>query len=76
MLQRHAGTLTTLAVVLLLIPAMSMTGCASTGGSETERTICGELRASMPTWSTSDTEQSRREAAEFLEVFDAVCGPV
>ena len=48
-------------------------GCAITGGSETEAAICDELRASLPTWSRRDTEQSKAEGAAFLDVFEAVC---
>jgi len=47
--------------------------CANTGGSETEAAICDELRASLPTWSRSDTDQSKAEGAAFLDVFGAVC---
>lgn len=48
-------------------------GCAITGGSETEAAICDELRASLPTWSRRDTEKSKAEGAAFLDVFEAVC---
>ena len=48
-------------------------GCTTTGGSETEAAICDELRASLPTWSRRDTEQSKAEGAAFLDVFEAVC---
>lgn len=65
---------TTLAALLLTASATLMTGCATTAGSETEQTICRELRASLPTWSSEDSFQSRKEAAEFLDVFEAVCG--
>jgi hypothetical protein len=61
------GVLTGLAMLTL------MTGCANTGGSETEAAICDELRASLPTWSRRDTEQSKAEGAAFLDVFNAVC---
>lgn len=61
------------AIGLLLIAATLTTGCASTGGSETERALCGELRASLPSWSAADTVQSRTEGAAFLDVFSAVC---
>lgn len=69
-----ASVQTKRASALMLIAGVSMTGCASTGGSETERAICRELRLSLPTWSSADTVQSRTEAAEFLDVFEAVCG--
>jgi hypothetical protein len=35
--------------------------------------VCDELRASLPTWSARDTEQSKIEGAEFVSVFAAVC---
>lgn len=61
-------------VVLLLMTGLLTSGCASlTDASETERTICRELRNALPTWSVEDTEQSKREAADFLSVFSAVC---
>lgn len=50
-----------------------MTGCTSMGGSVTERTICTELRRDLPTWSTQDTEQSKRQGADFIETFNAIC---
>jgi hypothetical protein len=62
------------AIALLTMAATLTSGCATTGGSATERAICGELRASLPSWSSADTVQSRTEAAEFLDVFEAVCG--
>ena len=65
--RRWRGMLTGLAMLTLT------SGCATTGGSETEAAICDELRASLPTWSRSDTEQSKAEGAAFLDVFEAVC---
>jgi hypothetical protein len=53
--------------------ALSMTGCASTGGSATEAAICDELRRALPTWAPDDTEMSKAEGALFLDVFAAVC---
>lgn len=61
------------AAMLLLTAVMLTSACATTAGSETERTICRELRVVLPTWSSSDTEQSRVEGARFLDVFEAVC---
>lgn len=59
----------------LVMLALTLTSaCATTGGSETERAICDELRASLPSWSGGDTVQSRTEGADFLDVFEAVCG--
>lgn len=54
--------------------ALLLSGCAAMGGSETERALCAELRADLPSWSASDSAQSLEEAAAFLETFDAVCG--
>ena len=65
--RRWRGMLMGLAMLILT------SACASTGGSETEAAICDELRASLPTWSRSDTEQSKAEGAAFLDVFEAVC---
>ena len=57
----------------MVILALSTTGCGSTNVSATEEAICGVLGAHLPTWSTQDTEQSKREGAKFLDVFDEVC---
>ena len=65
--RRWRGMLTGLAMLTLT------SACASTGGSETEAAICDELRASLPSWSRRDTEQSKAEGAAFLDVFEAVC---
>ena len=65
--RRWRGMLTGLAMLTLT------SGCATTGGSETETAICDELRASLPSWSRLDTEQSKAEGAAFLDVFEAVC---
>ena len=65
--RKWRGMLTGLAMLTLT------SACASTGGSETEAAICDELRASLPTWSRRDTEQSKAEGAAFLDVFEAVC---
>ena len=67
--RRWRGMLTGLAMLTLT------SACTSTGGSETEAAICDELRASLPTWSRRDTEQSKAEGAAFLDVFEAVCMP-
>ena len=61
------------AIRLLMLP-MLIGGCASVGGSETTEATCDELRRALPTWSAQDTPQSRIEGAQFLDVFDAVCG--
>lgn len=56
----------------MVMLAMLMTGCASTGTSETE-SACDAMRPYLPTWSSQDTEQSKNEGARFLDVFKAVC---
>lgn len=54
------------AVLLLLIVGCSTTPL-STGAA------CDALRPTLPTWSKDDTEQSKREGAVFLDVFEATC---
>lgn len=65
---KHFGGMT-------VIPVLLMSGCGSVDASatETERTICRELRRELPTLSTQDTLQTKREAERFFVVFDAVC---
>jgi hypothetical protein len=59
---------------MLLTLAVLTSACATPGGSETERAICRELRAALPTWSARDTAQSKDEGARFVAVFEAACG--
>ena len=59
---------------MLLTLAALTSACATPGGSETERAICRELRAALPTWSARDTAQSKDEGARFVAVFEAACG--
>lgn len=54
--------------------ALVTNSCAISGISETERTICRELRADLPTASTADTERTKQELAGFLDVYYAICG--
>lgn len=61
------------AIAPMLTIAALTSGCASTVGSETERAICDELRRDLPTWSTQDTTESKRQGADFLDTFEAVC---
>ena len=49
------------------------TGCAPAATSATEGTICRELRADLPTYSTRDTAETLAAGARFQAVFDAVC---
>ena len=57
-----------------MMAALLLSGCMTTGNSETERSICRELRRDLPTYSTRDTEETLRSGADFLDVFKAVCG--
>ena len=61
------------ASALVATLAVMTTGCATKGGSETERAICSELRRDLPTWSTYDTAESKGQGADFIETFDALC---
>jgi len=61
-------------VPALLAAAMLLTGCLAPGGSATERAICRELRADLPTYSRRDTPETLAAGARFVEVFAAVCG--
>lgn len=60
---------------MMVIPVLLMTGCATKGGlgTETEETICRELRRKLPSFSSRDTEQTKEEGDRFLTVFEAVC---
>lgn len=58
----------------LMIGALTLsTGCMTPGASETERTICRELRADLPTWSRQDTPATLAAGARFISVFEEVC---
>lgn len=60
--------------MMLAMSAAALTGCASVpAGSGTERTVCRELRADLPTYSTADTAETLASGARFLDVFEAVC---
>ena len=59
--------------VNVIVAVMLLSACDPMGGSETERTLCGELRTDLPSWSSADSEQSQAEGADFLDVFAAVC---
>jgi uncharacterized protein YceK len=60
--------------MLLLTLGLLMSGCGAVAPSAATDATCDALRASLPTWSTQDTDQSRIEAAAFLDVFEAACG--
>jgi|GEM_PF-2329629 len=59
---------------LMLGAVMLSASCTMQGGSETERSICRELRADLPSYSRQDTAQTLEEAARFQLVFSGVCG--
>ncbi|RRH71281.1 hypothetical protein [Falsigemmobacter faecalis] len=60
--------------VPMLLVATLPAFCAMQGGSETERSICRELRADLPSYSQQDTAQTLEEGARFQLVFAGVCG--
>lgn len=56
--------------------ATLLTGCIKPDASattETERTICRELRRDLPSYSRRDTTETLESGARFISVFDAVC---
>ena len=55
-------------LVTLVILAACNTTPPGTGAA------CDALRPDLPTYSSDDTEQSKREGATFLDVFNATCG--
>lgn len=59
--------------LMLTASATLLASCASVGGSVTEATICAELRADLPSWSSQDTPQSVAEGARFVATFEALC---
>lgn len=61
---------------LMLTSALLMSGCVTTmpsGTTETERTICRELRRDLPTYSTDDTDATKEAGVRFLTTFRAIC---
>lgn len=50
-----------------------LSACVKPDASATERTICRELRADLPTWSSRDTPETLASGARFVAVFEAVC---
>ena len=55
-----------------MLLASLLTGCTTTPPGT--GAACDALRPVLPTYSTNDTEQSKREGATFLDVFNATCG--
>lgn len=59
--------------LLMATLAMLTSGCAATVPSGTDA-ACDALRPHLPSYSTRDTDQTKQEGAQFLDVFQAVCG--
>ncbi|WP_420344630.1 hypothetical protein [Paenirhodobacter sp.] len=68
MMSGRALTLLGLLLLTTLLPS-----CAAQGASETERTICRELRRDLPTYSTRDTAETLQSGAQFIRTFNAIC---
>ena len=64
-----------LCAALMATIALSLSACANGAayGTETERTLCRELREVLPTYSALDTQQTLEDGDRFLTVFDEVC---
>ena len=60
------------AVASMLLATTLLSACATTPPGT--GAACDALRPALPTWSRNDTEQSKREGATFLDVFNATCG--
>ena len=60
-------------LTLAALSAAVLAGCASPPPAPAEA-VCDTLRPALPTWSSQDTEQSKREGTRFLDVWSAVCG--
>ena len=52
---------------------LAMTACATTGGSESEETVCREIRAELWNMDPSATEADKIAYADLLDVFKSVC---
>lgn len=60
--------------MLLALTLLTLsTGCVPVATSETERAMCHELRADLPSFSTRDTAETLAGGARFITVFEAVC---
>ena len=59
--------------LMMLAMLTALSGCGLMGISETERTICRELRSDLPSYSASDTQETLAAGARFIGVFNAVC---
>ena len=54
------------------LSALFLTACTSIPPAPAQA-VCDALRPALPTWSAGDTERSKAEAAQFLDVWEAVC---
>lgn len=61
------------AVLFSLILAIFVLPGCSTAKPASNAAICEALGPVLPSWSSKDTEQSKREGAIFLDVFYATC---
>jgi hypothetical protein len=64
---------TLLSLMMMLMAALLLQGCAKPVASETSDAICRELRSVLPTWSQRDTPQTLESGARFIAVFNAAC---
>ncbi len=60
------------AVASMLLAATLLSACTTTQPGT--GAACDALRPALPTYSRDDTEQSKKEGATFLDVFNATCG--
>lgn len=72
--QTKSGTLQTARAALMMLVLIPLAACVKPGGSATEVAICRELRADLPTWSSQDTAETLATGAQFVAVFEGVCG--
>lgn len=59
-----------------MLMVILLSGCLGLGTSETtetERTMCRELRRDLPTYSPNDTIETLESGANFIDVFNAIC---
>lgn len=60
---------------LMLLAAVTPLGfCGMQASSGTERTVCRELRADLPSYSRQDTAETLASGARFSLIFQGVCG--
>lgn len=59
---------------LMLLALTPLGFCGMQASSGTERTVCRELRADLPSYSRQDTEETLASGARFSLIFQGVCG--